>query len=135
MQNSFKFPCKYNKRGVYQRPLLLLRETGRGRVQLQRRWGKKTARKYFYQQKVAADRKCQKIQGQKKLGVKRFGQPTRIRLVPSQRRTVHPSHPAHSLRPWPMCLGLSRGVCLGTPSHLLRLPLSARELREPSEPW
>lgn len=23
----------------------------------------------------------------------------------------------------------------GTPSHLLKLPLSVRELREPSEPW
>ncbi len=76
-----------------------------------------------------------KIQGQKSWVLKGLdSQHVRGYCHPSN-RTVRPSHPTHPRCPWPMRLGLSRGVCLSTPSHLLRLPLSARELREPSEPW
>lgn len=51
---------------------------------------------------------------------------------PSQDQFVPPTHPLcfrafGSKQGW--------GGCLSTPSHLLRPPLSVRELREPSEPW
>lgn len=52
MQNSFEFACKYNKRGVYQHPLLLLSETGRGLDQLQRRWEKRNSWKVFFTNKM-----------------------------------------------------------------------------------
>lgn len=55
----------------------------------------------------------------------------------AQLEKVWAHSPTHSLCPWLMNVGLMHvgAAPLRMPSHLLRVPLSARELREPSEPW
>lgn len=134
MKNNCKFTCKYKKRGVLSAsPSISERNRKRARAVAEptvKKKNKKTLESILTKKKLLLidrnykDKKSWVLKGLDRQHVRGYCHPSKKQFVP-------PTHPL-CFRAFGSKLG---GGCLTTPSHLLRLPLSARELREPSEPW